>query len=115
MNDILALASNDNLVTSINFKDNLEINIETWDGNDLTIVCQDCLKLAVNVSPGFERGEISFIGFSDFNDDWELEFAKENPGCDNYSEMIIYDPWKSSKKSEDIFMRVIAEKFFVRQ
>ena len=34
MKDILALASNDNLVTSINFKDNLEINIETWDGND---------------------------------------------------------------------------------
>lgn len=115
MNDILALASNDNLVTSINFKDNLEINIETWDGKSLTVVCQNCLKLAVNVSPEFEIGEISFIDFSDFTDDWELGFAKENPGCNNYSEMIIYDPWKSSKKNEDIFMRVIAEKFFVRQ
>lgn len=115
MKDILAIASNDNLVTSINFKENLEINIETWDEKSLTVVCQDCLKLAVNVSPEFEIGEISFVDFSDFSDDWELGFAKGNPGCDNYSEMIIYDPWKSSKKSEDIFMRVIAEKFSVEK
>ena len=115
MNDILALASNDNIVTAIIFKDDLEINIETWDGKSLTVVCQDCLKLAVNVSPEVEIGEISFIGFSDLADDWELEFAKDDPGCSNYSEMIIYDPWKSSKKKEDIFMRVIAEKFSVKE
>lgn len=32
MNSILSLASNDNCVTSMNFTDDLEINIETWDG-----------------------------------------------------------------------------------
>lgn len=111
MNDILSLASNDNCVTSINFSDNLEININTWDEKGLSIVCRDCLKAALNGSPQFEIGEISFVKFADFSDSWELEFVSENPGCTNYSEMIIYDPWENNKP----LLRIIGEEFFIKQ
>ena len=111
MNDILSLASNDNCVTSMNFSDDLEINIKTWDEKSLSIICRDCLKAAVNGSPQFEIGEISFVKFTDFSDSWELEFASENSGCTNYSEMIIYDPWDNKKP----LLRIIAEEFFIKQ
>lgn len=111
MNDILSLASNDNCVTSMNFTDDLEINIETWDRKNLTLVCRGSLKAEVNGSPQFEIGEISFIGFADFSDIWEIEFVSENQGCKDCSEMIIYDPWESKKP----LLRIIAEEFFIRQ
>lgn len=111
MNGILSLASNDNSVKSMNFDDDLEINIETWDGKDIAVVCRGCLKAALNGSPQFEIGEISFIKSSDFSDSWELGFVSENSGCTDYSEMIIYDPWESEK----ILLRIIAEDFFIKQ
>ena len=110
MNDILYLASNDNCVTSMNFTDNLEINIETWDEKRVTVVCRDCLKAALNGSPQFEIGEISFVRFADFSDNWELEFSSENPGCTNYSEMIIYN----SRENKKPLLRIIAEEFFIK-
>lgn len=110
MNGILSLASNDNCVTSMNFTDVLEINIETWDGKSVTVVCRDCLKTALNGSPQFEIGEITFVKFADFSDNWELEFVSENSGCTNYSEMIFYDPWETEKT----LLRIIAEEFFIK-
>lgn len=109
MNDILSLASDDNSVKSMNFNDDLEINIETWNGKNIVVVCRGCLKAELNGSPQFEIGEISLIKSADFSDSWEFGFVSENPGCKDYSEMIIYDPWENKKP----LLRIIAEEFFI--
>lgn len=113
MEEILKLAGNYNFVKSIVFKDDLEINIETWDGKAMKIVCRGCEKSALNVGVGFEIGEIFFTKFSDLSDDREMGSAKEDPECSSYSQMMICDPWAASKESEAVFMRVIAEKYIL--